>query len=778
MGARNPKGVYSSSIEAYNQKEVFGASIGAWNSKEGSMQPSITLPSLYRFIEDVSIRLGCSIIPLSGKRPSQGFAYTKYQRQGTTQADLQRWFSGSDYASYGILCGPASQGLLVLDFDSDSAYTDFAALFSHLPPTYTVKTRRGYHVYLRTTAAVSTRKIPGGDLLARGSLVVGAGSIVNEHCYTVAVDTAIHKLTDSEYAALQQWMKSSDISGSHPTAANTQSQDMARLITSYQTSAKIQGRNNALYRTSLAAARRGIDQSKAQNALIPLHVIMPANGPHAPESARERQQEAQDTIASAYRRTQTHTARIERVTTGAGLPNGIRETLLQQQNSTITARLLDALLLEGWQKDRRFTTSEAVETAAAYGIGRSSVLDVLSRRLSIMNGLRLFERSTTSSDSHNNKTPVREGDNRRFNSPNKTFVLRGRAVNVYRFPSLDHVQRVCGVADANIGSYDALSADDLRTERTYRLALHRALIARAQPELSYQWHAARLNVSHRSIFRYNASLGVVVTPVIAYEPLTWAMLNQPQNWPAVQKNAQSRTLTPGSWLQAEGQRYPAIRGLAAHLLAHKPTAVLCRQQPSRFALTPRTHECIWRRLDGTAADWYGGLHDDPMQQKSFSLIANNKSQTIEEPSPSYDALLQAIHAQNLRPDDLTAIKGIGSWRAERLNAVGITQYRQLAQADPARLVGLSQMGEGMSARLVAFWMAQAQALISRQVAPHDLKGWSFADWKVCQMEAARIGAARHGLKAKLAAEFRDKGWLKYQPELPRDFLQLIENLLI
>jgi len=55
--------------------------------------------------------------------------------------------------------------------------------------------------------------------------------------------------------------------------------------------------------------------------------------------------------------------------------------------------------------------------------------------------------------------------------------------------------------------------------------------------------------------------------------------------------------------------------------------------------------------------------------------------------------------------------------------------------------------------LVAFWMAQARALISRQVAPHDLKGWSFKEWKICQMEAARPG-----LKARLVAEFRDKAF--------------------
>ena len=159
------------------------------------MDNSESFSSLYEIILDVSTHLGFSVIPLTGKRPPKGFNYSKYQSQKTTTADLTTWFATDEFTSYGVVCGAVSNGLFVLDFDSDIAYKNFILKFPQIAESYTVKTRRGFHIYLRADTALRTRKIPGGDLLAQGSLVVGAGSCVNDFFYSIAINAPILNLT-------------------------------------------------------------------------------------------------------------------------------------------------------------------------------------------------------------------------------------------------------------------------------------------------------------------------------------------------------------------------------------------------------------------------------------------------------------------------------------------------------------------------------------------------------------------------------------------------------
>jgi len=731
--------------------------------------------SLYEIILDVSTHLGFSVIPLTGKRPPKGFNYSKYQSQKPTSADLTTWFAADEFTAYGVVCGAVSNGLFVLDFDSDTAYQDFILKFPQIAESYTVKTRRGFHIYLSTDTALRTRKIPGGDLLAQGSLVVGAGSCVNDFCYSIAINAPILNLMPDSLQNLLLWATSStEQPVIKPTSTNSsQTHVLSRLASLYQTQASIVGRNNALYKTALSAAQAGINQTETIGSLALLHVAAPAIGLHPHESAPERMQEAIATIASAYKGPHILT---RRKTGSVGVPNALREYLLKAHQSTISARLLDIFSLAGWTAGRVFSTKEAVEIASQHGLSRSSVLAVLSGRLSTINEQRMIEHSEkTHSHSHStDKPPAGEGDDRRFNS-------RGRKTNFYCVPDLALLCQICEIASDQQGSTDPLNAQDVTSEKAYRMAMHRELVRRTSPELSYGWHAARLNVSARTVRRYNSALGVIVTPIFGYRPLTWATIKHDDLWGSIKPNTSGRDITPGRWIQtSEGQRYPAIKGIAYTLLKAKNILIMCKQISSKFQLPVVDrpiiiYPCIWRHLDGTAPDWGGGEYEYPVGRvlmPGLSTVERHDERINQGPD---EALIQFVNTYMARPQDLTVLKGVGQWYEKILNQAGITRYEHLAQADAERIKGLSGMGQYITLPQVSFWIDQARVISKKLVSVEALQGWLYKDWYDYHMERRRIENVTDTLRLRLVCEFREKGWLKYHGSLPAWFVELINT---
>lgn len=106
--------------------------------------------------------LGVPPIPLrpASKRPT--IRWATYQAALPSRADVARWFAG-DACGLALVCGHG--GLVVLDFDSLPAYLTFAHARPDLADTYTVRTARGRHVYLRAATPTPTRLL---------SLAVGA----------------------------------------------------------------------------------------------------------------------------------------------------------------------------------------------------------------------------------------------------------------------------------------------------------------------------------------------------------------------------------------------------------------------------------------------------------------------------------------------------------------------------------------------------------------------------------------------------------------------------
>lgn len=116
--------------------------------------------------------LGWSPIPLRGKVPA--VTWKAYQSRRPLPGEISGWARRCLFGNVGLVCGPVSGGLVVLDLDGERAYIAFAACFPGLARTYTVATGSGHgrHVYLvaehlpPSTRAVGT---PIGNLELRAA---------------------------------------------------------------------------------------------------------------------------------------------------------------------------------------------------------------------------------------------------------------------------------------------------------------------------------------------------------------------------------------------------------------------------------------------------------------------------------------------------------------------------------------------------------------------------------------------------------------------------------
>jgi predicted flap endonuclease-1-like 5' DNA nuclease len=713
--------------------------------------------SLYASVVEFTTRMGFACIPLEpdSKRPLSGFDLSRYFSQRPSASELRSWFTVNHPTNFAVMCGAVSDNLFVLDFDTSDAYLDFTSLFPSLAQSFTVKTRRGYHVYLRSTHShLRSRKLRGGELKAHGGYVVGAGSVVRDTHYTVTVDAPIIRLDDT---TLQQLLtKLTVTSHRQPLAERLSQQSIAlKLVNDYKSQALLIGRNNALYQAATRASYLGITQQTCIDTLASLHAHTVPIAQHPYETPAQRLQEARNTITSAYRYHHIETSKTVGTRNEIGVPNVIREHLLKQRQ-ILVLRLLDGFALAGWDEGKVFSLNDAITLGKSLHIGRNAIIRVV-------NGNKAFLCSSP---------PAGEADKSIPNSnPRPT---RGRpTTRFYVVPSYKQFAKSLGIALT--GSTDKLSVDDLRSNKAYRMALHRELVKRQTPELSNRFLAERLGVSERSLRRYNVALGVVRTPIFGYELLTWSNVHDEGRWGEVRLNQSRRDVVGGRWLQLDGgKRYPAIRGIGLRLLAKGKAVVYCRQMVNRLALPdinpyppppfPASGErgeiraartVIWRHLRGELADWQGD---------EFTL-------------PPLEPVSTTVSVPKAKPDDLKVIKGIGKTTAGILRRAGIDSYVKLASV--TNFDGIAKLFHNvyLTARQVAFWAQQADLLARGDITPDELASWRYRDWKDYQFELARVKErASDSFKWKLAEEFVDFGWLRYKPNLPDWFSELINQV--
>ena len=86
---------------------------------------------------------------MDGKRPAIE-SWTAYMSRTPTEFELRSWFSDKDdQKNIAVITGPIS-GLAVIDLDDEKSYRDLLSAFPVYEETLTIKTGKGYHVYLRT----------------------------------------------------------------------------------------------------------------------------------------------------------------------------------------------------------------------------------------------------------------------------------------------------------------------------------------------------------------------------------------------------------------------------------------------------------------------------------------------------------------------------------------------------------------------------------------------------------------------------------------------------
>lgn len=129
---------------------------------------------------------GLSLIPVAGKRaPDKDGAkrpsipWQEFQERIATEDEIKKWLELYPNGDIGVVTGPISR-LLVLDIDGEDG--KLALKGYNIPPTWTVKTKRGWHYYFRWVPAldgkVTTKAAikPSVDVRGEGGYVVAPPS--------------------------------------------------------------------------------------------------------------------------------------------------------------------------------------------------------------------------------------------------------------------------------------------------------------------------------------------------------------------------------------------------------------------------------------------------------------------------------------------------------------------------------------------------------------------------------------------------------------------------
>jgi|GEM_PF-1155796 len=518
---------------------------------------------------------GNSVIPVQGdknklnpKKPT--ILWKDYQRRHPTSTEIDAWFANNSGA-IGIVCGQISQ-LMVIDFDDEYTFQQFTCKFPQYADTYTVRTRRGYHLYYQVDHSVPTHKFDGGDIKGEKSYVIAPPSQIIGHCYQAVNSNARIYLSPQQTDEILNYFHiQTDNTNLHTLERHQSSQPNLTKI--YDTLAGQLGRNNALYRVASIAQTYGIEQHLTEDLLIRHHITQPAPIDHPTETPEQRYTEAIRTIESAY------STQSVNYSSWQGLPNSIREKLLQLQHSTLMPRMLDVMQLAGWKAGSYFAMSELIDIATKYGLNRKSVMAVLTGRLSVINGQYVVGRQY-----------VEYSDIWGLNS-----AKGGRPVEImYRVPS---VEQLLTLFDVKRSPSDLIMPEDVKSAHAYRLALHREYIKRVSPEVPMWWLAERIGVNVRTIQRYNVELSVQKTQNFAYFTLLKSNLDSlPKRTSKITKNA-----TNGFWLETgDGYRFPAWRHIGSRLLKTQQSDIkLVVQKPAKLSLQPSAKlepDAVWHSI--------------------------------------------------------------------------------------------------------------------------------------------------------------------------------------
>jgi hypothetical protein len=460
--------------------------------------------------------LEVALIPLVSKQVPRGFALATYLHRPATPTEQQGWFHTRDhYPAVGVVCGSPSNGLFVLDFDDLTMLPLLMHEFPFLKRTYTVQTRRGVHIYLRAPQPdVPSFSFVGGDLQGNGSYVVGAGSTVKGHCYTVSRDLPILTLNRHQWEGLLSVLHPHTpptAVPSSPTPPTTQPRPRftaqrptiappATAQPPYQClpiyfSTLDDGRNKALFKAACQGRDHGLTPEQVAEQLLSVFIHSPTPAAHRPQSLHQRRHEGLDTIASAF----SHDARDGAAvlhSMAADFPANLRQAILQSQQVAV-ARVLDALLRHGIQPGDRFSRVQALTACQRFAVGTYSCNKALSASAPGM--LRIFAEASGDFLKAQVMPTTQAPPAGVYEAKPKNN--RGRPPRYYQMPTWEALETAYSLDGLRAG--DPIPDEALRSRKRYRQATAEALFTRRPGAYSRQWLAQLLGTHISTISRYN-----------------------------------------------------------------------------------------------------------------------------------------------------------------------------------------------------------------------------------------------------------------------------------
>lgn len=467
-----------------------------------------------------------------GKRPA--YPWTANQIHAADAAQLTEWFNGQGLTALGIVLGSVSQAA-ALEFDDLARQAAFEQQHERLTRTRTHISgkRRGKHFIYRLPPELFTVKSHNvasvGEFKANGQYVVAPPTTIKGYSWEVENDAEPLTLTKGDYEAILEFL---GVGASSNQLLDAQSDTSADgLVFTYHDHRTKHPRNYSAYLTMQQAANAGWLLEDAIAAIASDYVTDPAPDGHERQTDEQRAQELQRTAASAYKRKLVAPGTYQ--ADGRGLPNSIREYLMQQPKVTGQplpanhARVLDMLYLTGLQPGQRFTERAAIECGKLCSIGNKTViaaLDWLEQKQAEITVLRtgagvaVAPSALTSQNSFVSELPI-------YSCRADITMLciwqighktpTGRPTKVYTLPEISDLCTVLGVT---ISPGDKLELSDLKSTKAYRVGLQRALVARsADKAIGRQWQANRLGVSIRTVYSYDVP-ATSITSVLGASP--------------------------------------------------------------------------------------------------------------------------------------------------------------------------------------------------------------------------------------------------------------------
>lgn len=570
---------------------------------------------------------GLSPIPLRGdldpsasKLPTT--SWKQYQQRPATDDELRTMFVDRPAGGVAVVCGDVSMRVVV-DFDSPDGVKWLRENYPHLLDTFTVlsgwRRLRQFHYQLSPDmAGLQSKRFKGrGDLLANGAYVVMPPTAIDGGQWMTINHTAPMTITRHDLDILLQ-----ALAGGESTDSSTPVVPVSRvigeqeLIDAYRAYLTSYSRNESLYRAALFHARAaGWTAEKTLGALAVTFIQTAAPAGHRAETDEQRYSEAERTVYSAFN-ARYNSAAGRYVEVASGLPNSAREYLLQSK-LTHVARVIDALLLAGWAAGAVFTEPEAVAVCRQYKLSRKSIHAALTCEVLAVSALPRDLQQPSRAEKPKDKRSSAAKDESNYvpifpvytsealptelcsvRVKNGDIIQRGRKPSMYYV--MPDVVRVCALLGVPLTPSDRLDAADLHSAKAYRVALHRALVARREnKEMARYWLAERLGVSVRTCQAYDELAGVEALESFARQLVTW--LNIEAVVPLEDEWAH-----PSAFLEVDGQRMPPRRAIALKALGGGSKVEYVRRTANRYRLkqeaaedgTPDTTEPLSATVEG------------------------------------------------------------------------------------------------------------------------------------------------------------------------------------